>query len=206
MAYNPNTGHGYAGTSLDLLVRELQHRISNLFTVIQCLVDQTESTTADGYRAALSERIAALSDAYAIIECVEERPVSLAKLLTHTLKPYSAIRENRIFVAGPHVELDRKLALSPHMVFHELATNANKHGALALPSGRVEVLWNFPFEGDQRLAVQWSESGGPAVRNPKHEGFGLRLIEAASSDAMIEMNFDPGGLVCRILIRTDQFE
>src|SRR5215475_3200925 len=54
--------------SLDLLVCELQHRIRNLLTVVQCLVIQTEASTTDGYRDTLTARLSALSDAYSLIE------------------------------------------------------------------------------------------------------------------------------------------
>src|SRR5215470_8528724 len=163
--------------SLNLLVRELQHRIRNLLTVVQCLVSQTESSTADGYRDALTGRISALSDAYGLVEGACDHRVALADLLKQTLKPYAEVRRGRIRAAGPDLVLEPGLALSLHMVFHELATNASKHGALASKSGAVEVLWDMLLDGDDRtLAVQWREHGGPRARKPGHKGFGLRLI------------------------------
>jgi two-component sensor histidine kinase len=63
------------------------------------------------------------------------------------------------------------------MIFHELATNASKHGALMTMSGAVEVLWDIRSDGEgHALAVQWCEHGEPEVRKPRHKGFGLRLI------------------------------
>ena len=62
------------------------------------------------------------------------------------------------------------------MIFHELATNANKHGALMSMSGAVEVLWDIRSDGEgHALAVQW-RGHGAVVRKPRHKGFGLRLI------------------------------
>src|ERR1700735_2819628 len=54
--------------ALELLDRELQHRIRNLLSVVQCFVTSTEASTADDYRAALMERLTALSDAFGFIE------------------------------------------------------------------------------------------------------------------------------------------
>jgi len=187
--------------SLNLLVRELQHRIRNLLTVVQCLVIQTESSTADGYRDALTARLSALSDAYGLIESASDHRVTLTDLLKRTLKPYAEVRRGRIRAAGPDVVLETPLVLSLHMVFHELATNASKHGALASTSGAVEVLWDILLNGNDRtLAVQWREHGGPEVRKPQHKGFGLRLISKVLPGARVEVDFAPAGLVCRLLI------
>jgi len=187
--------------SLNLLLRELQHRIRNLLTVVQCLVIQTESSTADGYRDALTARLSALSDAYGLIESASDHRVTLTDLLKRTLKPYAEVRRGRIRAAGPDVVLETPLVLSLHMVFHELATNASKHGALASTSGAVEVLWDILLNGNDRtLAVQWREHGGPEVRKPQHKGFGLRLISKVLPGARVEVDFAPAGLVCRLLI------
>jgi two-component sensor histidine kinase len=63
------------------------------------------------------------------------------------------------------------------MIFHELATNASKHGALTSTSGVVEVIWDILTDGSsQALALQWREQGGPEVAKRQHKGFGLRLI------------------------------
>jgi two-component sensor histidine kinase len=91
------------------------------------------------------------------------------------------------------------------MIFHELATNASKHGALSSASGRVEVLWDFLSDGaDRRLAVQWSERNGPQARLPKRKGFGLRFIKRVLTGAPVEMDFDPAGFVCRFLVEADR--
>jgi len=186
--------HSKRDASLELLVGELQHRIRNLLTVVQCFVNNTEASTADDYRVALMARIVNLSDAYNLIESVRENRVSLAELLERTILPHATFLKDRIFAAGPDIVLEPRLALSLHMIFHELATNASKHGALTSTSGAVEVLWDVRFDGeDHALAVQWREHGGPAVRKPRHKGFGLRLISRVLSGAQVEMDFPPAG-------------
>ena len=199
--WEPTGDPSRCDASLNLLVRELQHRIRNLLTVFQCLVIQTESSTADGYRDALTARLSALSDAYGLIESASDHRVTQADLLKRTLKPYAEVRRARIRAAGPDVVLETPLVLSLHMVFHELATNASKHGALASTSGAVEVLWDILLNGNDRtLAVQWREHGGPEVRKPQHKGFGLRLISKVLPGARVEVDFAPVGLVCRLLV------
>jgi len=193
--------HSERDASLDLLVRELQHRIRNLLTVVQCFVNNTEASTAEDYRVALMARIVNLSDAYNLIESARETRVSLAELLERTLLPHATSLKDRLFAAGPDIVLEPRLALPLHMIFHELATNASKHGALTSPSGAVDVLWDVRSDGeDHALAVQWREHGGPEVRKPPHKGFGLRLISKVLSGAQVEMDFDPAGFLCHLLV------
>jgi two-component sensor histidine kinase len=193
--------HSERDASPELLVRELQHRIRNLLTVVQCFVNSTETSTAGDYRFALMARLANLSDAYSLIERARENRVSLAELLDRTLKPHATLLKDRILVGGPDIVLEPRLALSLHMIFHELATNASKHGALMSMSGAVEVLWDIRSDGEgHALAVQWREHGGPEVRKPRHKGFGLRLISKVLSGARVDMDFAPAGLLCRFLV------
>ena len=196
--------HSERNAPLELLVRELQHRIRNLLTVVQCFVNSTEASTADDYRFALMARLANLSDAYSLIESARENRVSLAELLDRTLKPHATVLKDRILVGGPDIVLEPRLALSLHMFFHELATNASKHGALTSTSGGIEVLWDVRSHGEgHALAVQWREHGGPEVRKPRHKGFGLRLISKVLSGAQVDMDFAPAGLLCRLLVEIE---
>jgi two-component sensor histidine kinase len=91
------------------------------------------------------------------------------------------------------------------MVFHELATNAAKHGALSNDaSGKVEIAWQVEStpQGD-RMRLRWQESGGPPVPPPGRKGFGSRLIEgglAQDLDGEVHLDYDPGGVVCQIIM------
>jgi two-component sensor histidine kinase len=51
--------------------------------------------------------------------------------------------------------------------------------------------------------VQWRERGGPEVRKPRREGFGMRLISRALSGAKVDMDFAPAGLICRVMVAID---
>jgi two-component sensor histidine kinase len=48
--------------------------------------------------------------------------------------------------------------------------------------------------------MSWRESGGPPVSPPTRRGFGTRMIEglARDLDGTADLEFNPGGLVCRI--------
>jgi len=62
------------------------------------------------------------------------------------------------------------------MTLNELCTNATKFGALTAPAGRVGIAWTID-ESNQRLHLNWTETGGPAVHAPSRQSFGTRLIE-----------------------------
>jgi two-component sensor histidine kinase len=71
------------------------------------------------------------------------------------------------------------------MAFHELATNAAKHGALSVPEGRVNVSWLLDGEADARmLTLRWEETGGPLVAQPTSRGFGTKVLEQLTPAAI----------------------
>ena len=121
----------------------------------------------------------------------------VGELLTETLQPYAS----QVSLDGPPLPLAPNAAVALAMIFHELATNASKYGALSSDAGRVAVTWRL--EQRTRLVLTWRESGGPTVKPPKRTGFGSRLIAAslrgdlAGSD---ELDYAPGGLTCVLTI------
>ena len=192
--------------SHSLLIRELQHRIRNLLTLVQYLVSQTHSATVRDYREALLARIGNLADASDLIESTQERRISLDALLSRTLKPYMAVCDDRIYSSGPDVDLEPRLGLALHMIFHELATNACKYGALASLSGRGEMHWSMRQDADGRkLALLWRERNGPQVCGPQRSGFGLNLVTKALTNAEVELRFERTGVVCQMLVEIDKF-
>ena len=78
-------------------------------------------------------------------------------------------------IDGPPVLLEPDVAQVIAMTLHELATNAAKYGALAVPGGQVELKWSH--DTDRRLHLRWTEWNGPKVQEPTHKGFGGRIIE-----------------------------
>ena len=77
---------------------------------------------------------------------------------------------------GPDIGIDREVAVAMALVFHELATNASKYGALSNATGRLKVRWRVVGAETRLLEVLWQETGGPAVVPPTRRGFGSDLI------------------------------
>ncbi|MBR0843544.1 sensor histidine kinase [Bradyrhizobium liaoningense] len=191
--------------TIELAVRELQHRMRNILSIVLCFVNNTDANTAADFRTALSARIATLSDAYRTIESACEQRVTFAELLERTLRPHAMFHKGRILLAGPDLMLEPHIALPVHVIIHELATNASKYGALTSTAGAVEVIWeSAPYLGGQDLAIQWRERGGPKVTKPERRGFGTELIARVLPGAQVDLDFAPDGLVCRLLLDLGQ--
>lgn len=84
------------------------------------------------------------------------------------------------------------------MVFHELATNAAKYGALLVPAEWVAVSWRLNgLLHETTLSISWREIGGPPVSSPSRTGFGTRLIKRSLQGA-VSLDFAVEGLRCDI--------
>src|SRR5690606_38334390 len=121
------------------------------------------------------ERLRALGVAHDVLMNQSWASARMQALAEGALALHAAPDRTRI--AGPHVELGPRAALSLSLLLHELATNALKYGALSASDGMVDLNWRIEVE-DQgaTLHVTWQESGGPAVPPPARKGFGTRLI------------------------------
>ncbi len=186
---------------IPLLLREFDHRIRNLLTVIGATVMHTESSSVEDYQARLMERISCLLRVYQ----EKGRPYAereLKALIAQTLKPFCA-DSARIAASGPDFLLEPRLALALYLVFHELALNSKKYGALSSSSGCVEAAWNIKDarNGERKLFIIWSEQGGPEVKRPRQHGFGLRLIKTLLQGyGGARFAFHPAGLACLMSI------
>jgi two-component sensor histidine kinase len=154
---------------------------------------------------AFEGRILALSKAHTLLGHKLWKSVGLRDVIDQILQPFGLNdrRVNRFTVQGDDVPVQPKAALTLAMVFHELATNAAKYGALSDgAAGKIDITWQVesPPQGD-RMRLQWQESGGPPVMPPGRKGFGSRLIEgglAQDLDGEVHLAYDPAGLVCQI--------
>jgi two-component sensor histidine kinase len=90
------------------------------------------------------------------------------------------------------------VAQTMSMVFHELATNASKYGALSNEKGSVTVTWGITYAGEKRLFVPWQERDGPPVVTPQRRGFGTVVVERMSlqvGDASASLKYPSSGVI-----------
>jgi PAS domain S-box-containing protein len=200
------TSRKQAEEERQLLLRETNHRVLNLFAMTSSMIAMTARSSRSPAEMAdrLSGRIGALARAHELIrpalvsEDLAQPPTSLHDLITIVLAPHTDTTGRRLLASGPDVPVGSKAATALTLVFHELATNAAKYGALSVDGGRVEITWHL--EGDH-VQVHWRESGGPAVTAaPQRQGFGTRLLRGSLNQLAGEISYEwaLSGLACII--------
>jgi PAS domain S-box-containing protein len=192
----------------EILSRELSHRIKNIFAVINGLIALSVSDAPEGQDFAdrLQGRIAALGRAHEFVRPHSEvsapiaGPITLVTLLRDILSPYPALDEGRLTIDGDDTNVDDRGATPIALIFHELATNAAKYGALSVPRGAVDI--QISHNGEQ-TCIRWIESGGPPVTVPSHTGFGTQLTDLSVVHQLggtIERHWVTVGLAVEIAI------
>jgi two-component system, chemotaxis family, CheB/CheR fusion protein len=118
------------------LIAELNHRVKNMLTVAIGIAEQTFKSGASPaeFKAAFGERLRAMARSYELLSQENWAEAFIGQLIKLQLEPFGA---ERISMEGPTVKIKHSDALSIGMIFHELATNAAKHGALSVPEGRL---------------------------------------------------------------------
>ncbi|MFC5342470.1 sensor histidine kinase [Brevundimonas staleyi] len=159
-----------------LMIDELNHRVKNTLATIQSIAMQTARSHEDPktFAESFQARLMSLSHTHDLLTRSHWEGADLRAVLEHETAAHGP---NRIVLNGPPLGLGPAAALSLGMIFHELATNAAKYGALSDPEGRVFVDWTIANQTNRVLTVFWREVGGPAVQPPTRKGFGSRLIE-----------------------------
>ena len=147
-------------------------------------------------RTRIIDRLRAHAAADELLARPDTDMVDIREILAAELSHYG---ETRITAKGDHVQLPAKHAATLTLIFHELATNAAKHGALKLPNGEVSICWRL---ASSTLKIEWIESGGPPVGAPQRRGFGTALFRRALAPfhGTISTRFEPTGIRCEICL------
>jgi PAS domain S-box-containing protein len=197
----------------EILTQELSHRIKNIFAIIASLIriSARRDATNAPFARDLLDRIQALGRAHEFARPHSEssRPIatemSLQGLLREVFLPYARENEPVIVVHGDDTAIDDKSATPLALLFHELATNAIKYGALSQTGGVVDL--NITSTGEA-LVIVWRETGGPPITaEPAHRGFGTRLALMSIEQQLggtIDFIWEPAGLVVRTSLQQHQ--
>lgn len=178
------TAQKRAAAQQSILLREMHHRIKNLFTMAAALISLSAkaSTSTIDLAADLSARMQALARAHSLTlpdlnnDPNVETETTFVTLLKAILAPHEHEIGSRISVSGTDVPISGNALTSAALLLHELATNAAKYGALSTAEGQLTILLDM---SDDRLKMVWEEHGSLTAEHGKHEGFGSTLERAS---------------------------
>lgn len=190
-----------ARTREKVMIREIDHRSRNVLAVVRALTRLADAPDVPSYKEKLLDRLKSLSATHSLLAENRWSGVSLCTLLAEELSPFMDTGDVRVQFDGPDILLEPQMAQTLAMIFHELATNAAKYGALADGTGQLEVNWNQQDSG--WLNICWNESGGscPETGEKAGSGFGSALLEQLVErqlDGQLRRWFSDSGLRCEM--------
>ncbi|MEX2743749.1 PAS domain S-box protein [Rhizobium mongolense] len=202
-----------------LLLREMDHRVKNLFALASSVVSLSakRATTPRELATAVSQRLGALAQAHALTVTRTsqasdriEQATTLHTLLRTILAPYDRGADAttpHAVVSGPDATISGGSLTSFALLLHEFATNAAKYGALSSDKGCVEIACEE--EGDTFI-LTWTERDGPPVMQAADgDGFGTTLGRATVRSQLggeIQRDWKPEGLVIRLSVPRDRLQ
>ena len=169
------TSEQEAVTLREMVIREMNHRIKNMFAVIASILRGAARTAASKQELVetVTNRILALSNAHSLILGAEKTSVPLRMLVTTALEPYAKGAE--FTIDGPDLQAPSESVTSLALIFHEWATNAAKYGVLGPITGALAVHWSRLGGSGARLS--WVERyAAPLTLSEPKAGFGSRLV------------------------------
>jgi PAS domain S-box-containing protein len=202
------TERNRASERQSLLLREMNHRIKNLFALVGGLVAMTARTSSTVMDMAdkLDGRISSLARAHSLTLPGNEEndgkhgTTTLSFLLKAILEPYAD--QCRISFSEKDITVSGSALTSIALLLHELATNAAKYGSLSVHQGQLAVAVSHVAD---TIELAWIETGGPRPDvTSGHQGFGTKLETASlrSLSGEIERHWHPTGLALTLRLPT----
>lgn len=185
-----------------LLLRELDHRVKNILSVVQAIAQQTfrRASSIDLAYEVFRGRLMAVAKAQDVLVSQNAEGATLLDIIEGALEG-AGVTPDRVIAIGPEIIVSARNAVMISLAIHELCTNAFKYGALSVEGGTVAITWRLDAGVQGRTFIfEWRETGGPPVFPPDRKGFGSNLLErglAAELDGKITFDYAPEGIVCR---------
>lgn len=189
-----------------LLLREMNHRVKNLFAVTSSIINLNARSAASAadLAASVTNRLNALSRAHSLTmagnevsETTDDSGATLHSLAQAILVPYDQGENSRISISGADMIVAAKSITPLALLLHEFATNAAKYGSLSNEAGHVEITFALDH---RQVEIVWREISGPQPPVSGDKGFGSRLVEASAIQlgGRVEHLWDADGLLIRL--------
>ena len=171
----------------EYMIREMNHRVKNLFAIISGLLTTAARTAGSPTELAenVRSRILALGRAHGLTQESDRSDIiDLEALIRGTLEPYEDVTKIRLSGKPATVHSTQLTPLA--LILHEWATNAYKYGVLGPKDGTLTIAWEVPEEARGMIDIVWTEGFFQENTEPEsgEVGFGSRLV--AFSVAQLE--------------------
>jgi two-component sensor histidine kinase len=179
--------HHLSATAVEqhILAREINHRSKNLLAVVQAIAGRSLDPEARG---AFLARLQALSRSDSQLTASGTNEASLLNIIDAALAPFTTTHVTVSVPEGLHCCSRSGLLLG--LLFHELATNSAKYGAMRA-DGLDASIWVEGYIEAGKLTLSWEEHDTVVVQTMGKPGFGLTLVRmvarAAGGSAQTEM-------------------
>lgn len=205
------TGRRKAEEQNSLLLREMSHRVKNLFAIASALVTLSarSSNSVSELAFSLRQRFAALAQVHELTQRGvtgtidgKDGTTTLHGVVRAIFAPFSpgdSPERNCLVLTGCDCPIGRASTISAALVFQELVNNAVKYGAIKF-GGAVHIESGLSAD---RVSLTWKEHGGPSVQGkPDHRGFGTEFMSRIVKNMHGDMTHEwqPDGLVIRLAV------
>lgn len=160
----------------ELMLREMNHRVKNLFAVITAIAKMSarHADDVEEFARELCERIHALGRSHGMTVDSALGEADLGAVISAAIEPVANGQD--VVLSGDPVTLPNRAITPLAMILHEWATNSTKYGALSVGDGKLQVTWRTQ---DDEVVVDWSEEGRSDAEF-SGSGFGTQLVEISA--------------------------
>jgi PAS domain S-box-containing protein len=200
-----------AEQKVELVLNELSHRIKNQYAVIIKIATDTykQSSNANDFNEAFLSRMQGLARSNELLLKSGGQEVDLQDLLLSQVETFGD--SGRFQLYGPRLTISANAAQYLAMAFHELSTNALKHGAFSQETGMVEVFWSVSPQMPAVFELVWKErceffTGAPTHVKSK-SGFGRMVLEKlmpSAVEGVVEFVNEPDGIKWTLTTNLDK--
>ncbi|MHA7874218.1 chemotaxis protein CheB [Roseivivax sp.] len=165
----------------ELMLREMNHRVKNMFSIISGMVRIAGRTTESvpDLVASIEDRVSALARSHDLTQSSPgAEQLTIEDAVRASLDPYTD--GTNIEVTGPRITVNSQELTALSLLMHEWATNAAKYGVLGPVAGSLQVGWEQAADGE--VTLTWNESYAEALSSQEGPaGFGSTLVKLSAS-------------------------
>ncbi|MAQ38905.1 MAG: chemotaxis protein CheB [Thioclava sp.] len=165
----------------ELMLREMNHRVKNLFSIVSGMLRIAGRSAASPRELVedVGQRINALARSHDLARTrTSGAAIPLREVIETTLAPYDD--PSKFLIDGPDVDVPTHHLTALALIFHEWSTNAAKYGVLGPREGDLEITWSM--ENDDTVILSWNERYREALQlDTNKQGFGSTLVDISAS-------------------------